>query len=103
MITRCANPDCARLFDYTEGRFFRFHWNIAPGEVPVNVHSVEHFWLCGACSEMYTLENRSDPLQILKREPRLLSSLDTRETNCDESPQGIRPRLILRPRALQMS
>jgi hypothetical protein len=52
-------------FDYRQGGFFRFHKNHAPDEPPPNTHSVQHFWLCGACSLRYTLEYREDQGVIL--------------------------------------
>ena len=65
MFSRCANPECGVAFDYHEGQLFRFHKNHAPGEPPPNTHSVQHFWLCGACSLRYTLEYREDQGVIL--------------------------------------
>lgn len=55
MFSRCANPDCGKPFDYREGHFFRFHKSYRPGGEPPNTHSVQHLWLCGECSENYTL------------------------------------------------
>ena len=55
MFSACANPDCKRTFDYREGRFFRFRKAyLASGKRP-NTHCVQHLWLCGNCSEKYTL------------------------------------------------
>jgi hypothetical protein len=56
MFSICANPDCKKRFDYREGHFFRFHKAHPAGEAPPNTHSVQHFWLCGKCSEEYTLK-----------------------------------------------
>lgn len=58
VFSRCANPDCSVIFDYGHGRFFRFHKNVAPGEIK-NTHSVQHFWLCGQCCPKFTLEYRA--------------------------------------------
>ena len=65
MLSRCANPECSVAFDYHQGELFRFHKNHAPNEPPPNTHSVQHFWLCGACSLRYTLEYREDQGVIL--------------------------------------
>jgi hypothetical protein len=55
MFSACANPDCKRTFDYREGRLFRFRKAyLADGKRP-NTHCVQHLWLCGNCSEKYTL------------------------------------------------
>jgi hypothetical protein len=56
MFSACANPECRVAFDYSEGRFFRFHKSHLPGEAPPNTHSVQHFWLCGKCCEEFMLE-----------------------------------------------
>jgi len=55
MLDKCANPRCAITFDYKQGRFFRFHRPCVGNEPPVNVHSVQHFWLCGHCAKTNTL------------------------------------------------
>jgi hypothetical protein len=51
VFEKCFNPDCGLLFDYREGRLIRFSSanSMSPAEQP----SVEHFWLCGKCSERY--------------------------------------------------
>jgi len=55
MFSACANPDCKRTFDYREGRFFRFRKAYLAGGKRPNNHCVQHLWLCGNCSEKYTL------------------------------------------------
>jgi hypothetical protein len=55
MISSCANPACRLVFDYRQGHLFRFHKAHRPDEQPPNTHSVQHFWLCGKCSAIYTL------------------------------------------------
>lgn len=62
MISTCANPTCRKAFDYQEGRFFRFRQNLAASE-RANAHSVQHLWLCGSCSEEYSLEEASRSCQ----------------------------------------
>jgi hypothetical protein len=68
MISQCANPDCAKSFDYREGRFYRFRQVISEGEQRANAHCVLHFWLCGSCSEKYTLQARSRTFEIRPKE-----------------------------------
>ena len=58
MIVKCARPECSALLQHGEGRFFRFQSR--SDSAPRNSHCVEHFWLCGECAEIYTLEYRSD-------------------------------------------
>jgi len=63
---KCANPGCAASFHYKEGQLFRFHRSRKHGEAPPNTHSVQHFWLCNACSESYTLEYKGDGDVVIK-------------------------------------
>ena len=60
MFSECANPACEKPFDHHEGKFFRFPISVHDGEPPPNMHSVRHFWLCGDCSEVFTLSCRGD-------------------------------------------
>lgn len=53
---KCANPECSARFLYMEGRLVRFRQNHKIDEPPPNTHSVQHFWLCNACSESCMLE-----------------------------------------------
>jgi len=56
MFSKCANPDCAALFDYHQGQYFRFR-NDHLGEAPaMKSHAVQHFWLCERCRETYILK-----------------------------------------------
>ena len=55
MLTKCANPHCS-VSSWENARFFRFHRQPEPNQPPANPHSVEHFWLCKTCSQLYTLE-----------------------------------------------
>ena len=56
MFSNCANPFCRAEFDYRHGRFYRFHKRPLDDGQLANTHSVQHFWLCGKCSETYYLE-----------------------------------------------
>jgi hypothetical protein len=51
MFEKCSNPDCGLPFDYREGRLIRFCSTDVKS--PPEHHRVEHFWLCGKCSERY--------------------------------------------------
>ena len=51
MLEKCSNPDCDLPFDYREGRLIRFC--PTDTESPGQCRCVEHFWLCGKCSERY--------------------------------------------------
>ncbi len=59
MLSKCANPDCSTALQYLrEGKVFKIE---SAGETPFlvgapkPVRRVEHFWLCGPCSERLTL------------------------------------------------
>jgi len=53
MCATCSNPDCGVPFDYREGRLVRFCKPLLDGRSLVDESRVEHFWLCGTCSELY--------------------------------------------------
>ena len=58
MYLKCAHPDCSSDFDSGHGRLFRFQQNPQQDQQPSHWHSVKHFWLCGHCSEIYTIGYR---------------------------------------------
>jgi hypothetical protein len=60
MLSECANPDCRKEFDCHQGRFFRFHAVHDENGQPRNTHGVVHFWLCGRCSQTYSLDYVED-------------------------------------------
>ncbi len=59
MVNHCANPECCKPLHYLrEGRVFIFELpdpaaSLKSGKT---VRRTEHFWLCGLCSEAFTLE-----------------------------------------------
>ena len=53
MFARCSNPNCGVPFDYREGRLVRYCKPSLDGQFPAGHHCVEHFWLCGSCSDLY--------------------------------------------------
>ena len=59
MLSKCANPECSTTLHYLrEGKVFKMESDATPrnGESPrKGAKSVEHFWLCGPCSESWTL------------------------------------------------
>jgi hypothetical protein len=73
VLSKCANPECDARFRYLRsGKLFRFEVtavpepshikNIAGTRTPPKKpsHRVEHFWLCGECSECMTLKNEKN-------------------------------------------
>lgn len=64
MLSKCANPDCTTTLHYLrEGKVFKVESDsdlqlVSGQKKPVR--TVEHFWLCGPCSERLTLINDKD-------------------------------------------
>lgn len=73
MLSQCANPDCTATFDYHQGRLLCFHKHHAAAAPPANSHSVQHFWLCHSCDELFTLVYDRDRGVTLV--PRMLDSI----------------------------
>ncbi len=65
MVNHCANPQCCKPLHYLrEGRIFVFDSPdpLASAKDGKVVRRMEHFWLCGACSDAYTLEQNHDKI-----------------------------------------
>jgi hypothetical protein len=64
MLSKCASPDCTTTLHYLrEGKVFKVESEsdlqlISGQKKPAR--KVEHFWLCGPCSERLTLINDKD-------------------------------------------
>jgi hypothetical protein len=76
MVNHCANPQCCKPLHYLrEGRVYVFDVTRtlnANGER--TARRMEHFWLCGACSETYLLEQVEDrTVRITPRVKRAVS------------------------------
>ena len=76
---KCANPACPTAFRWLEGgKFFRFRPESAAAHSQdkgapslLGIPGVEHYWLCGRCSHIYTLafeENKGVMLKLLWHE-----------------------------------
>lgn len=67
MVNQCANPKCGKPLHYLrEGRIFVFDLPDPKAPVPVpggRARRLQHFWLCGRCSETMVMEQTHD-LQI---------------------------------------
>ena len=64
MVNQCANPRCSKELHYLrEGRIFVF--DLPDPDVPVpapggRARRLQHFWLCGSCSETMVMEQTSE-------------------------------------------
>lgn len=56
MFVKCLNPECRAQFDHREGRLIRFCKPPLNGQNTAGQSRVEHFWLCGTCSNRYVFE-----------------------------------------------
>lgn len=72
MVSNCANPKCGKPLHYLrEGRIFVF-------EVPMGgvdpsgkrARRLEHFWLCGECSQTMMMERSTAGIQAVARPQR---------------------------------
>jgi hypothetical protein len=59
MVEKCANPECSKPFDCRQGQLYGCPMQPVDGRPPSNSHGVEHHWLCGSCSKIYTFEPRA--------------------------------------------
>jgi hypothetical protein len=46
-------------------------------EKPPNTHSVQHFWLCGICCDIYALEYRDGRGVLIKDRPEISDNQET--------------------------
>jgi hypothetical protein len=57
MVNNCANPECAKPLHYLrEGRIFVFD---ITGKTDGAPRRLEHYWLCGPCSERFMIEREA--------------------------------------------
>jgi hypothetical protein len=72
MINQCANPKCGKPLHYLrEGRIFVF--DLPDPNVPEpgsRARRLQHFWLCGPCSETMVMEQTGDTQIRVARKPR---------------------------------
>jgi hypothetical protein len=69
MVSHCANPKCAKPLHYLrEGRIFVFDVT-ASGADSKGKHPrrMEHYWLCGICSETLAMEHSPDGVRVVAR------------------------------------
>lgn len=67
MISKCANPQCAKtLMRLDGGRFFGFHTKSHHGKHK----TIENFWLCANCAKSFTLRMVEGEVKLRLREHR---------------------------------
>ena len=87
MVSKCLNPHCSTTFRYLgQGRLFRIDFTeasrknaLAGGKMVASTRSkanpIEHFWLCGSCAAIMTIELGEDgevrpvPFEVSARKP----------------------------------
>ena len=69
MFFKCSNPDCETPFDYRQGQLVRFCRLLANGAE--DQHAVEHYWLCGSCSEIHVLGQEAGSIRVERRSEQL--------------------------------
>ena len=69
MVSNCANPKCAKPLHYLrDGRVFRF--DIPDQKLAINgkrTRHIEHFWLCGVCSETLVMEHSAGMVRVASK------------------------------------
>jgi hypothetical protein len=66
MVSNCANPKCGKPLHYLrDGRIFLFEMSdkvtVMNGK---RVRRVEHFWLCGACSQTMAMTQSTEGVEL---------------------------------------
>jgi hypothetical protein len=69
MVSHCANPKCAKPLHYLrEGRIFVF--DMPSGEADEQgrrSRRMEHYWLCGVCSQNMAMEQSAEGVRVVSR------------------------------------
>ena len=70
MISKCANPQCAKtLMRLDGGRFFGFHTK----SPHIKHKKIENFWLCANCAKSFTLHMVEGEVKLRVREHRKIA------------------------------
>ena len=71
MVNHCANPQCCKPLHYLrEGRVYVFDvTRFQASSTERGARRMEHFWLCGVCSEAYFLEQTEDRTVRISAKP----------------------------------
>ncbi|MHB1794209.1 MAG: hypothetical protein ACYCPO_04530 [Acidobacteriaceae bacterium] len=72
MVSHCANPNCNKPLHYLrEGKVFLFSRTNASKQNSKTLQLLEYYWLCGACSNEWTLTmDGENGIQVVERKRR---------------------------------
>jgi hypothetical protein len=89
MVNHCANPQCCKPLHYLrEGRVYVFDvTRPASANSERTARRMEHFWLCGVCSESYFLEQVED--RTVRLSPRIQRPVTTASVLPYRTPHSI--------------
>lgn len=68
MVNHCANPKCAKPLHYLrEGRIFVFDVPSTNDGTGKRTRRMEHYWLCGACSQTLVMQQSAEGVRVVAR------------------------------------
>lgn len=69
MVSNCANPKCGKPLHYLrEGQIFVFDITVSvPGDSGKRLRRMEHYWLCGVCSQTMAMQQTPDGIRVVAR------------------------------------
>jgi hypothetical protein len=68
VIETCANPECGKILHYLrEGRILTFAIVELRRDAGGVQRRVEHYWLCGRCSSLFTLKREGEVISLVIR------------------------------------
>ena len=82
MLDTCANPVCARPLKYLrDGRIYIFDVGSHHAEPGAKrIHHLEHYWLCGACSQSLVLVQDRAGIHVAPKPARVAEQFDSFES-----------------------
>ncbi len=83
MVSNCANPKCAKPLHYLrEGKIFVFDVIVdSAGDASRRSRRMEHYWLCGVCSQTMVMEQSPEGVRVIPRStPRLRGEISLRKS-----------------------
>lgn len=66
MFMKCCNPECEAPFDHREGRLIRVTRPAAECNRARDRKAIEHFWICGKCSDRFVLRQDGETRGTLR-------------------------------------